>query len=158
MIDLSAVQNLIASWWFDYDQVNIDSWEAYFTEDAHFACRSDSGQSPVEEFLGADLRGRPELIAWHIPHRQSSPYPIRHSVTNVHLTSVSADEADFRSYLLVTTIASGAVVASASGLYMGTARAEDGVARFADMEIVLDFTDSRILAEIGASAVRCDGQ
>jgi hypothetical protein len=42
MTDVSAVQNLLAGWWFDYDQGNFEAWPAYFTADAHFTCRSDS--------------------------------------------------------------------------------------------------------------------
>jgi len=148
MVELPSVQNLIASWWFDYDQANFASWDAYFTDDARFVCRSDSGQSPVEDFLRADLHGRAEVVAWHTPHRRSSPYPLRHNATNVHLSAVRADEADFRSYLFVTTVAGGAVVNSASGLCVGTVRIEAGAPRFAAMQVILDFTDSRILAEL----------
>ena len=43
MVDLGAVQNLLAGWWFEYDQGNFDVWPEYFTPDAHFSCRSDSG-------------------------------------------------------------------------------------------------------------------
>ena len=148
MVDLPTASNLLASWWFDYDSVSSESWPVYFTGDASFACRSDSGQSPVEDMLRADLRGRDEVVAWHKAHRRMSPYPLRHHVTNVHLTAVRAQEADYRCYLLVTTMAGGRVVSSASGLCLGTIRLDDGAARFADMQVILDFIDSRILAEI----------
>lgn len=148
MIDLSSVQNLIHGWWFDYDQANFDAWDAYFADDARFSCRSDSGESAIEEFLRADLKGRAEVVAWHVPHRRNSPYPLRHNATNVHLTEVRGDEADFRSYLFVTTVVGGAVVSSASGLCLGTTRIEGGSPRFAAMEVVLDLTDSRTLAEL----------
>jgi len=36
MIDLSAVQNLVSSWWFDYDQGNFDIWPEYFASQARF--------------------------------------------------------------------------------------------------------------------------
>jgi hypothetical protein len=58
--DLSAVQDLLASWWFDYDQGNFEAWPRYFTADAHFTCRSDSGDTDYEEFIRADLTGRPQ--------------------------------------------------------------------------------------------------
>jgi hypothetical protein len=48
LIDLAAVQNLIASWWFDYDQGNFELWPRYFTADAHFTCQSDSGATDYE--------------------------------------------------------------------------------------------------------------
>jgi hypothetical protein len=52
--NLSDVQNLIAGWWFDYDQGNFDVWPNYFTEDAHFSCRSDSKATSFEEFVTAE--------------------------------------------------------------------------------------------------------
>lgn len=147
MIELPAVQNLVASWWYDYDQANFEEWPRYFTEDAHFSCRSDSGQTAFEEFIRADVHGRTELLAWQTDHRLHSPYPLRHNGTNVHLTGSGALEADFRSYLFVTTV-SGGVANTASGRCVGTVRIESGALRFADMQVILDFTDSRVLADI----------
>ena len=152
MVDPLTVQNLLAGWWFDYDQANLESWAAYFTSDAHFSSRSDSGHSPAEDFLRAELQGRDEIVAWNTAHRRLSPSPLRHNSTNVHLTAVRAEEADYRSYLFVTIVAGGRVVNAASGVCLGTVRIEDGAARFADMRVVLDFTDSRPLAEMEVPA------
>ena len=58
MIDSSAVQNLVMSWWFDYDQGNFDVWPEYFTADAHFSCRTDTGTTNFEDFVNADVSGR----------------------------------------------------------------------------------------------------
>jgi hypothetical protein len=148
VIDLPAVQNLLASWWFDYDQGSFDEWPPYFTADAHFSCRSDSGQTAFEEFVTADVRGRDKVVSWQVAHRQGSPYPLRHNGTNVHLTASRGDEADFRSYLFVTQIVGGAVANVATGLCLGTVREEDGVARLAELEVVLDFTDSVTFSEV----------
>jgi SnoaL-like domain len=159
MVDLPTVQNVLASWWFNYDQANFESWEACFTGDARFSCRSDSGHSPVEDFLRADIQGRDEILAWNKTHRRLSPFPLRHNSTDVHLTAVRAgeaggtEEADYCSYLFVTVVAGGRVVNAASGLCLGTVRIEDGAARIADMRVVLDFTDSRPLAEMEVQAV-----
>ena len=142
MTDLAAVQNLLAGWWFEYDQGNADVWPSYFTSDAHFSCRSDSGQTAFEEFIRADVTGRDELVAWQVVHRRDSPYPLRHNGTNVHLTATRADGADFRSYLFVTQIVGGAVSNVASGLCLGAVREEDGVLRLAELRVILDFTDS----------------
>src|SRR5439155_18580762 len=87
MIELSAVQNLVASWWFEYDHGSFEAWPAYFTADAHFSCRSDSGQTPFEDFFRADVSGRDEVVAWQVEHRRNSPYPLRHNGTNIHLTA-----------------------------------------------------------------------
>ena len=142
MTDLAAVQNLLAGWWFEYDQGNADVWPSYFTSDARFSCRSDSGQTAFEEFIRADVTGRDDLVAWQVAHRRDSPYPLRHNGTNVHLTATRADGADFRSYLFVTQIVGGAVSNVASGLCLGAAREEDGVLRLAELRVILDFTDS----------------
>lgn len=147
MIDLASVQNLIASWWFDYDNGHFEAWPSYFTTDARFSCRSDSGQTEFEEFIRADLHGRDEVLDWQTDHRRNSPYPLRHNGTNVHLTQVRGNEADFRSYLFVTTIAGGAVSNTSSGLCLGSVRREEGTVRFAGMQVILDFADSIVFTE-----------
>lgn len=147
MVALSTVQNLIASWWFDYDQGNFDAWYDYFTIDAHFSCRSDSGQTEFEEFIRADVTGREAVVAWQTQHRRDSPYPLRHNGTNVHVTAARDQEAEFRSYLFVTQIVGGAVTNLASGQCLGTVRVEDGTARIADLEVILDFTNSELFSD-----------
>ncbi|HYD09402.1 MAG TPA: nuclear transport factor 2 family protein, partial [Acidimicrobiales bacterium] len=109
MIELPALQNLVTSWWFDYDQGNFEAFPGYFTSDARFTCRSDSQATPFEEFVTADVSGRDEVVAWQIDHRNNSPYPLRHNGTNVHLTSATDTEATFRSYIFVTHLAGGGV-------------------------------------------------
>jgi len=142
MTDLAAVQNLVASWWFDYDQGNFDVWPGYFTSDAHFSCRSDSGKTAFEEFVTADVHGRDAVVEWQIDHRSNSPYPLRHNGTNVHVTSSTDAEASFRSYLFVTHMVEGAVANLSSGLCLGKARVEDGTLKLAELRVILDFTSS----------------
>lgn len=146
MIDLGAVQQLVASWWFDYDQGRFDAFPGYFTADARFTCRSDSGQTAFEEFVTADVRGRDELVAWQVAHRSNSPYPLRHNGTNVHLTARRDGEVDFRSYLFVTQIVDGAVSNLSTGICLGTAREEDGVLQLAALRVILDFTTSEVFS------------
>jgi hypothetical protein len=144
MIDASAVQNLVQSWWFDYDQGNFDAWAEYFTADAHFSCRTDTGKTEFEEFVRADLNGRDEVLEWQIDHRKNSPYPLRHNGTNIHVTQSSATEADFRSYIFVTQIVGGAVSNLSSALVLGKARVEGGRLCLADLRVVLDTMDSEV--------------
>lgn len=146
MTDLAAVQNLVAAWWFDYDQGNFEAWPQYFTADAHFTCRSDSGKTAFEEFVRADVSGRDDVLAWQIDHRKNSPYPLRHNGTNVHVTSTSDGEASFRSYLFVTQIVEGGVSNLASGLCLGRAREEDGKLKLAELRVILDFTNSELFS------------
>ena len=146
VIDLGAVQQLVASWWFDYDQGRFDAFPEYFTADARFTCRSDSGQTAFEEFVTADVRGRDELVSWQVEHRSNSPYPLRHNGTNVHLAASRVGEADFRSYLFVTQIVDGAVSNLSTGVCTGTVRVEDGALRLAALHVVLDFTTSEVFS------------
>ena len=141
-IELGAVQGLLAGWWFDYDEGEFDSFPRYFTRDACFSCRSDSGATAFEDFIRADVRGRDEVVAWQVDHRRDSPYPLRHNATNVHLTTSSPPEAGFRSYLFVTQVVGGGVSNLASGRCVGTVREEDGALRLTELRVVLDFTDS----------------
>jgi hypothetical protein len=140
--ELSAVQNLVASWWFDYDRAACDVFGDYFTADARFTCRSDSGATAFEEFATADVSGHDALVAWQVEHRRSSPFPLRHNATNVHL--VSPDE--FRSYLFVTQIVGGAVSNLSSGTCTGRVAEEGARLRFAELHVVLDFTDSQVFS------------
>ena len=43
MIAASDVQDLVARWWWNYDQGNFDVLRSLLTVDAHFSCRTDSG-------------------------------------------------------------------------------------------------------------------
>jgi hypothetical protein len=147
VVDLGAVQSLVASWWFDYDHGQFDRFGEYFTADAHFACRSDSGQTEFEEFIRADVDGGDDVVAWQVDHRRNSPFPLRHFGTNVHLTAARPAEADFRSYLFCTQIVGGAVSNLASGVVAGTVCEVDGRYRFADLRVILDFTDSVIFTD-----------
>ena len=149
MIDLPAVQGLLASWWFAYDQGDFAAWPDFFTADAHFSCRSDSGETAFEEFIRADVHGRDAVVAWQIDHRRNSPYPLRHMATNVHLTAIRPGEADVRSYLFVTQIVGGTVSNVSTGIVGGTVRADGdrGRLRFAALRLVLDFTDSVVFTE-----------
>ena len=144
MIDNQTVQNLITSWWFDYDQGNFDVWPKYFTGDAHFSCRTDSGTAPYEELLRADVHGRDRVIAWQIGHRRGGPYPLRHNGTNVHVCAAGMTESTFRSYIFVTQILDHGVSNVSSGLCLGRVRLEDGEAKIAELRIVLDYTDSEV--------------
>jgi hypothetical protein len=146
MVELPEVQNLLASWWFEYDQGNFEVWPDFFTSDAHFSCRSDSGQTQFEEFIRADVTGRDEVLSWQIEHRRNSPYPLRHNATDVHVTTSGEAEADFRFYLFVTQIVGGAVSNLSSGICLGAARREAGAVRIADLRVILDFTDSELFS------------
>ena len=146
MIDPGAVQNLVQSWWFDYDQGNFEVWPDYFTDDAHFACRTDTGKTDFEEFVNADVKGRDAVLEWQIDHRKNSPYPLRHNGTNIHVTTIDGNEAQFRSYIFVTQIVGGGVSNLSSALVLGAVREDGGKLRIADLRVVLDTADSEVFS------------
>jgi hypothetical protein len=129
--NLSDVQNLIAGWWFDYDQGNFDVWPNYFTEDAHFSCRSDSKATSFEEFVTAEASGRD---------------PLRHNGTNVHVIAGDGDSCTFRSYIFVTQIVDASVAPLASGICLGSSRHENDRWKLADLRLILDFANSGVFS------------
>lgn len=147
-ISLGDVQELIAEFWFHYDEAHYDELAARYAEDIHYSSRSDTGASPFEELLTADVRGRAEAIAWLIEHRKASPYPLRHNAINIFRTSVSGDVTNARFYLLVTHIANSVpFINSTAVVDVGVRRGAAGL-QFTKMEVVLDTRDSVLLSEL----------
>jgi SnoaL-like domain len=148
-VDSAAVQQLIARWWFDYDEGRFDAFPELLTEDVHFSCRSDTGATEYEEFIRADVRGRDRVVAWQTDHRRNSPYPLRHNGTNVHVVETRPDGATFASYIFVTQIVGGNPSNLSSGIVRGSVQVEDGTLRISELEVVLDtmtsvpFTEAR---------------
>ena len=141
------MQSSIAHWWYAYDQGEFDALAALLTKDVHFRCQSDTGQTPYEEFIRCDRRGRDPVMQWQIEHRRSSPFPLRHNGTNIHLTGEAGDEADFASYIFVSQIVAGKVSPLSTGRVTGKVRREDGRLVFAALSVTLDTADSVTLAE-----------
>ena len=107
MIEPAQVQDLVARWWWNYDEGNFDVLTGLLTDDVHFSCRTDTGTTDYEEFVRADHTGRDAVMAWQTDLRVNSPYPLRHNGTNVHITEQRGDEASFSSYIFVSQIAGG---------------------------------------------------
>jgi len=147
MIEPADAQQLISKWWFAYDNALFDEWPAMWTSDAHFSCRSDTGQTAFEEFVTADARGREAVLAWQTDHRLHSPHPLRHGGENVHIVDATESRAGFRSYIRVSQIVDGAVSHLSTGIVHGALAVEDGVLKIADLNVVLDTEDSSVLAE-----------
>jgi hypothetical protein len=148
-LHLSAVQNLLASWWYHYDEANFAQWPDHFCDEIDYQSRSDTGHSGFEEVVRWGHRGRKQLLEGLGRHRAMGSYPVRHLCLNVHMTAARADEADFRYYLLVTRVAAEQAVPIATANCEGTARLIDGEARIARMLSVFDLTESRPLANAG---------
>ena len=43
MIEAGAVQDLVARWWWNYDEGNFEVLQSLLTDDVHFSCRTDTG-------------------------------------------------------------------------------------------------------------------
>jgi hypothetical protein len=146
MIEPGALQDLVARWWWNYDEGNFDVLKALLTDDVHFSCRTDSGTTDYEEFVRADHTGRDTVMAWQTDHRVNSPYPLRHNGTNVHITEQRGDEASFSSYIFVSQIAGG-VSPLSTAIVNGRVRREGDVLLLAELEVVLDTMESKVFSE-----------
>lgn len=142
MIDPGTIQDLVSRWWWNYDQGNFDVLAGLLTSDMHFSCRTDSGTTDFEEFVRVDATGREAVMAWQTDHRINSPYPLRHNGTNIHVVEQGDDGTTFASYIFVTQIVDGAVANLSSAIVNGAVRMEEGVLRIAQLEVVLDTTNS----------------
>jgi SnoaL-like domain len=146
IIDGAAVHELLGRWWFNYDEGNFDVLAGLLTDDAHFTCRTDTGATDYEAFVRSDLRGRAEVMVWQTDHRQSSPYPLRHNATNVHVVDEQGNEATFASYIFVTQIV-GTVAPLSTAIVTGTVRSEPDGLRIAELNVVLDTMTSVVFSE-----------
>ncbi len=153
MITLSDVQGVLGHWWYAYDQGDFETLNRLLTDDVAFRCESDTGETAFEEFIRCDAHGRESVMAWQRDHRLNSPYPLRHNGTNIHLTRVDGDEADFASYIFVSQIVDGAVSPLSTGLVRGTVRREGIDPLIAAMRVTLDTRSSITLAEYRAGHV-----
>jgi hypothetical protein len=152
LITLTDVQQVLGHWWYAYDQGDFDVLPGLLTDDMHFSCESDTGTTPFEDFIRADIHGRDAVMAWQTDHRLNSPFPLRHNGTNIHVTRAEANEADFASYIFVTQIVEGAVSPLSTGLVRGTVRQEGEAVRIAKLRVTLDTQSSIPLVEYRAAA------
>jgi len=146
MIQPAEVQDLVARWWWNYDEGNFDVLTSLLTDDVHFSCRTDSGTTDYEEFVRADYSGRDAVMAWQTDHRLHSPYPLRHNGTNVHIVEQRDGEAAFASYIFVSQIVGG-VAPLSTAIVNGRVRREDDSLLLAELEVVLDTMESKPLNE-----------
>src|SRR5205807_1805877 len=133
--------DLIARWWFNYDEGNFKVLDELLTDDVRFSSRTDSGSTAYEEFVRAEHTGREAVMAWQTDHRLNSPYPLRHNGTNVHVLEQRGTEATFASYIFVSQIVGG-VAPLSTGIVNGTVRREADALRIARLEVVLDTIES----------------
>jgi len=142
MIEPSAVQDLVARWWWNYDEGNFDVLTSLLTDDVHFSCRTDTGTTDYEEFVRADYSGRDAVMAWQTDHRLHSPYPLRHNGTNVHIVARDGDEAAFASYIFVSQIVGG-VSPLSTAIVNGRVRRDGDALLLAELHVVLDTMESK---------------
>ena len=148
MIEPAEVADLVGRWWWNYDEGNFEVLRELLTDDVHFTCRTDSGQTDFEEFVRADVRGREAVMSWQIPHRINSPYPLRHNGTNVHITEQREEEASFASYIHVTQIVAGQVANLSSGVVLGAARRGGSSVLLSELHVVLDTRTSELFSVV----------
>jgi hypothetical protein len=146
--DHFAAHELIHRWWYNYDEGNLGALEDLLTDDCETSSRTELGTHPQEDFIRGDSRGRAEVMAWTKEHRRSSPYPLRHNATNVHVVAEHGDELDVDSYLFVTQIIERKPSPLSSGLVHWTlVRSDDGY-RIRAKHVVLDSIQSEPFKDV----------
>jgi hypothetical protein len=148
MIGPAEVVDLVGRWWWNYDEGNFEVLRQLLTDDVHFTCRTDSGETDFEEFVRADVQGRDTVMAWQIPHRLNSPYPLRHNATNVHVTQDHGEEVSFASYIHVTHVVAAQVANLSSGVVLGAARRCRSVVCLSELHVILDTTTSDVFSVV----------
>ncbi len=148
MTAFSEVQELVAHWWFTYDQGLFDELASLLTDDVHFTVRTDTGKTEYEEFVNADISGKSDVMAWQTEHRLDSPSPLRHNGINVHLTGMQGGDVTFASYIFVTQIVEGQVSNLSTAIVTGSVRNVSERCKLSSLHVVLDTESSRNLREI----------
>ena len=143
----AEIGELLAQWWYRYDEGRVDELSDVLTADATFRVRTDTGATDYEAFVRADFTGAEEIVFWQARHRGASPYPLRHMVLNVAVDSSDGASSDFTSYLLVTQVADGRPAPLPGGVVRGTARRTAAGLQLSAFELILDTQDSIPLKE-----------
>lgn len=151
-IALPDLQEFIASFWYHYDEAHYDELATSYAGDVRYVTRSDSGASPFEELMSPELNGRDAVMEWLSDHRKQSPYPLRHHATNLHRTGVEGDVTRARFYIFVNQIANFVPFAVSSGVVNVGVRRGAGGLEFTEMDVILDATNSVLLAELHAES------
>lgn len=149
-IALTELQEFIGGFWYHYDEAHYDEMAAAYADDIRYVSRSESGASPFEELMSPELVGRDTVMEWLSDHRRQSPYPLRHHATNLHRIGTDGDVTRARFYIFVNQIANYVPFAVSSGVAeVGVRRGARGL-EFTEMEVILDTTNSVLLADLPA--------
>jgi hypothetical protein len=148
VIDPGDLADLVARWWFNYDEGNFDVLAELLTEDVHFTCRTDTDTVEWAAFARADVSGRDAVMAWQTEHRRASPYPLRHHGTNVHIVESSDDDATFASYINVTQVMNEFPAGLPSGIVPGAVRKEGDRLLISALHVVLDTMTSDVFSNV----------
>lgn len=156
-IPLPDVQELIARFWYHYDQGQFDVLATFIGDEMEYVSRSESGDCPFEELLAAELHGGAETLAWLRRHRDENPYPLRHHATNIFRTGGDGDVTTARFYLYVNQVTDNVPFDVSSGVVdVGIRRSESGLVLTA-LSVVLDAEDSIPFAEHRVKAAAAAG-
>jgi hypothetical protein len=140
---------VLARWWCAYDAGRFEELGELLDENVVFSCRTDTGTTDFEEFVRAEGQGRDKVLRWQTQHRLDSPYPLRHNITNFHVTGADGDQIRFLHYLAVTQIKDVYPTPVPGGVVEGALRRQaDGTWRIAELGLVLDTMDSVPLREL----------
>jgi hypothetical protein len=143
----AEISELLAHWWYRYDEGRIDELADVLTDDATFRTRTDTGTTDYEDFVRSDFIGPEEIIFWQTKHRAASPYPLRHMTLNVAVDASDGASSDITSYLFVTQVVGGRPAPLPGGVVRGTVRRTAAGLQLSAFELTLDTQDSVPLRE-----------
>jgi 3-phenylpropionate/cinnamic acid dioxygenase small subunit len=141
-IDAHTAAQLMARYWCCYDEGEFDVLAELLDEDVAYRVRTDTGTTTFEEFVRAEATGRDQVMRWQTEHRLDSPYPLRHSLTNFHVTERDGDLLRFRHYLVVNSVKDVFPAPVPGGVVDGAMLERDGALRIAELRVTLDTMDS----------------
>lgn len=156
-ISPGELQEFVAGFWHHYDEWNAEEIAARLADGVHYTGRSDTGASPFEDMLHADLRGRDETMAWLTEHRTQSPYPLRHNSTNVVRTGRDGDVTNARCYIFVTVTSNSVPVPASSGIVNFAVTPGPAGLQFTSLDVVLDTQDSAIFGSLSSAGIETTG-
>jgi len=135
MADRQAIENMLASWAYGYDEREPERMRAAFTEDA--VMTMEIGLGDDKELMGP-YTGIEEVMGLFTDHHGEQRDQRRHVTTNLVVLDETEDTASIVSYLSLFVTAGGEVRLQATGVYRDQVVRLDGAWRIRERLLQLD--------------------
>lgn len=135
MADRRAIENMLMSWAYGYDERDAELMRAAFTHDAVMTMTIGTGED--SETMGP-YRGIDEVMSLFTDHHGVQRDQRRHVTSNLVILSESDGTADIASYLTLFVTEEGEVRLQATGVYRDTVVLRGGEWRIQERVLNLD--------------------